>query len=80
MFGLRWESGSGIENREDEDCVATQRLKDKWLGHWAGRWEKEEVLMIHSSNNSGEPGMRRFMSPGVWYNVGSVFPLIWKVG
>lgn len=36
VFGLQWESRSGIENREDVDSVAPQRLKDKWLGHWQG--------------------------------------------
>lgn len=56
--------------------MATQRLKDKWLGHWAGCREKGEVMMIRSSKNSGEPGMRRFISRGVWYKVGGV----WEVG
>lgn len=61
------------------DSVAPQRLKGKWLGHWAGCWEKGEVQMIHSSKDSGEPGMRRFMSCCVWYKVGNVFPLFGRL-
>lgn len=53
VFGLQWESRSGIQNRGDVDSGAERLLGCERLSHWVG-WRKQgECLVTHSGKSSG---------------------------
>ena len=52
VFGLQWESRSGIESREDVDLGAERLLRCERLSRWVG-WRAGECLLTHSGKSSG---------------------------
>lgn len=52
VFGLQWESRSGIENREDVDLGAALLLKCERLSRWVGWRKKGKCLVTHSGKSS----------------------------